>query len=154
MTVKFLIIRFSSIGDIVLTSPLVRILKQQVKGAEIHYLTKENFAFISKNNPYIDKTIAFDGNWNKMIKDLEQESYDHIIDLHNNIRTQRIKKHLAIPSFTFDKLNVKKWIYENFPEPYNSFGNGSAMRSSSVGWLLMMKRLYSMKQRKVRKVRK
>ena len=28
-----------------------------------------------------------------------------------------------------------KWIYENFPEPYNSFGNGSAMRSSSVGWL-------------------
>ena len=44
-----------------------------------------------------------------------------------------------------------KWIYENFPEPYNSFGNGSAMRSSSVGWLLMMKRLYSMKQRKVRK---
>ena len=113
MTVKFLIIRFSSIGDIVLTSPLVRILKQQVKGAEIHYLTKENFAFISKNNPYIDKTIAFDGNWNKMIKDLEQESYDHIIDLHNNIRTQRIKKYLAIPSFTFDKLNVKKWIYVN-----------------------------------------
>ena len=28
-----------------------------------------------------------------------------------------------------------KWIYEDFPEPYNSFGNGSAMRSSSVGWL-------------------
>ncbi len=38
---KFLIIRFSSIGDIVLTTPVVRCLKQQVAGAEVHYLTKK-----------------------------------------------------------------------------------------------------------------
>ena len=28
-----------------------------------------------------------------------------------------------------------KWIDSDFPKPYNSFGNGSAMRCSSVGWL-------------------
>lgn len=114
MSVKFLIIRFSSIGDIVLTSPVVRMLKQQVEGAEIHYLTKEKFAFIPENNPYIDKTISFDGDWKKMISALKSESYDHIIDLHNNLRTRSIKKRLALPYFTFDKLNIKKWIYVNF----------------------------------------
>ena len=40
---KFLIIRFSSIGDIVLTTPVVRCLKKQVLSAEVHYLTKAAF---------------------------------------------------------------------------------------------------------------
>jgi heptosyltransferase-2 len=52
---KFLIIRFSSIGDIVLTTPVIRCLKEQVPGAEIHYLTKENFKGIIESNPYISK---------------------------------------------------------------------------------------------------
>jgi len=111
--VKFLVIRFSSIGDIILTTPVVRMLKKQVEGAEIHYLTKKQFAFLPQNNPYVDKTIVFDGSWKKMMADLEKEFYDHIIDLHNNLRTKRIKRKLKIPAFTFDKLNIKKWIYVN-----------------------------------------
>jgi ADP-heptose:LPS heptosyltransferase len=51
---KFLVIRFSSIGDIVLTTPVVRCLKQQVPEAEVHFLTKKSFAGIVVNNPHVD----------------------------------------------------------------------------------------------------
>ena len=54
---KFLIIRFSSIGDIVLTTPVIRCLKKQVPGAEVHFLTKETFHSIVEHNPYIDNTV-------------------------------------------------------------------------------------------------
>jgi hypothetical protein len=40
---KFLIIRFSSIGDIVLTTPVIRCLRKKYPTATIHYLTKKNF---------------------------------------------------------------------------------------------------------------
>lgn len=111
---KFLIIRFSSIGDIVLTTPVVRCLKKQVDGAEVHFLTKESFAPIVENNPYIDKVHLLAHSWDLMIHELKLDEYDHIIDLHHNLRTLRLKKELGIPSTAFNKLNVRKWIYTNF----------------------------------------
>ena len=57
---KYLIIRFSSIGDIVLTTPLVRCLKKQKPGAVIHYVTKKNFRSILENNPNIDKVFTIE----------------------------------------------------------------------------------------------
>ena len=51
---KFLIIRFSSIGDIVLTTPIIRCLKQQVPDAEVHFLTKESFHPVVEHNPNIE----------------------------------------------------------------------------------------------------
>ena len=52
-TLKILVVRFSSIGDIVLTSPVVRMLKKQLN-AEVHFLTKSAYVSLLKNNPYID----------------------------------------------------------------------------------------------------
>ena len=54
---KVLIIRFSSIGDIVLTTPVVRCLKKQLN-AEIHYLTKQSYQSVIAANPYIDEVIT------------------------------------------------------------------------------------------------
>jgi ADP-heptose:LPS heptosyltransferase len=111
--VKFLVIRFSSIGDIVLTSPVVRNLKEQVPNSEVHFLTKPTFASIAENNPYIDKVHTLKEDWNDMMGEIKNENFDHIIDLHNNLRTKRIKSALSIPAFTFDKLNIKKWLLVN-----------------------------------------
>jgi len=111
---KFLIIRFSSIGDIVLTTPVVRCLKKQLAGAEIHYLTKEAFRPILTANPYIDKIQALTHSWELMIHELKLEEYDYIIDLHHNLRTFRIKRELGVKSFSFNKLNVQKFLYTNF----------------------------------------
>ena len=67
--VKFLIIRFSSIGDIVLTTPVIRCLKTQLEEAEVHYLTKKAFSPILSYNPYIDKLYYLEDSLNKVIED-------------------------------------------------------------------------------------
>jgi len=107
---KFLIIRFSSIGDIVLTSPVVRCLKQQRRDAEIHFLTKQSFKSIVEHNPYIDKIMLLEHSFETMIHELKQEEYDYIIDLHHNLRTLRIKRALKVKSYSFNKLNLQKWV--------------------------------------------
>ncbi len=110
---KFLILRFSSIGDIVLTTPVIRNLKQQVAGAEVHYATKKEYHYLLENNPYIDKIHLLGDSENEIIEQLKLENFDYIIDLHNNVRTLNIKRQLKGKSVAVDKLNVKKWLLVN-----------------------------------------
>lgn len=113
--VKFLIIRFSSIGDIVLTSPVIRCLKQQVPGAKLHFLTKESFRSLVQHNPYVDKVQVLGSSWDMMMHQLQYEEYDYIIDLHHNLRTFRIRRGLKkAKAFAFDKLNIEKWLLTVF----------------------------------------
>lgn len=112
---KFLIIRFSSIGDIVLTSPVIRCLKQQVPDAQVHFLTKESFRGLVSNNPYVDKVQVLGASWDLMMHQLAYEEYDYIIDLHHNLRTLRIKRALSTArAFSFNKLNIEKWLFTAF----------------------------------------
>jgi heptosyltransferase-2 len=110
---KFLILRFSSIGDIVLTSPVVRCLKQQVKDAEVHFLTKKNFAAVVELNPFIDKKIYLENEIEELVLQLKNEKYDFVIDLHHNLRTLKLKRALGVKSFSFNKLNIEKWLLVN-----------------------------------------
>ena len=108
---KFLIIRFSSIGDIVLTTPVVRSLKLQVANAEVHYLTKQTYRAIVDSNPHIDKVHVLEDNLHSLVEDLRAENFDYIIDLHHNLRTIKVKKALkGVKAISFNKLNVQKWI--------------------------------------------
>ena len=111
---KFLIIRFSSIGDIVLTTPVVRCLKKQLITAEVHYLTKAAFRPILAANPYIDKIHCLEADLDGLIDTLRLEDFDYIIDLHHNLRTLKVKRGLKKQAFSFDKLNIKKWLYTRF----------------------------------------
>ncbi len=108
--VKFLVVRFSSIGDIVLTTPVLRHLKQQVEDAEVHYLTKSAYVTLLEANPYIDRIHAFDGDIKACIVTLREEGIDYVIDLHHNIRSARIKYGLKRIAFSVNKLNWKKWL--------------------------------------------
>ncbi|MBL0334882.1 MAG: glycosyltransferase family 9 protein [Chitinophagaceae bacterium] len=108
---KFLIIRFSSIGDIVLTTPVIRCLKKQVPDAEVHFLTRAAFLPVVQHNPYLDKIHVLAHSWELMIEELVTEDYDYIIDLHHNTKTFRVKKTLKKKSFSFYKLNIEKYIY-------------------------------------------
>jgi len=114
LKIKFLVIRLSSIGDIVLTSPVVRCLKEQVDGAEVHFVTKKNYEPIVASNPYIEKVHTFTDNLSGLISRLQQERFDYIIDLHQNFRSNRIKTRLGVPAFSFKKLNVEKFLLVNF----------------------------------------
>ena len=111
---KFLIIRFSSIGDIVLTTPVIRCLKLQVPDAEIHFLTKHSFASILQANPYIDKVISIDKSVAEILPELKKVGYDFIVDLHHNLRSKKVITSLKKSSASFPKLNFKKWLLVHF----------------------------------------
>jgi len=110
---KILVIRFSSIGDIVLTSPVLRCLKQQA-GAEIHYLTKAKFAGLVEANPYVSRVFSLQGELSPLIALLEMEDYDYVVDLHHNLRSWRIRRALNLPGGKLDKINRQKWLMVNF----------------------------------------
>lgn len=111
---KFLIIRFSSIGDIVLTTPVIRCLKQQVPDAEVHFLVKDSFRSVVEHNPFIDKIHVLAHSWELMIEELLTEEYDYIIDLHHNTKTLRVKNALKKKTFSFYKLNIQKYLLTAF----------------------------------------
>src|ERR1700749_4035915 len=107
---KILVIRFSSMGDIIYTTPVVRCLKKQLASAEIHFLTKPAFKYIYDNNPYVDKLLLLKPELSDTIKEIKAEGYDLIIDLHNNLRTAIIKLKTGIRSSTYKKQAIRKWL--------------------------------------------
>ncbi|RYE28815.1 MAG: lipopolysaccharide heptosyltransferase family protein [Sphingobacteriaceae bacterium] len=108
---KILVIRLSSMGDIIYTTPVVRCLKTQLPDAEIHFLTKPLFKYIYEGNPYLGKLLLLQKNLNDTIREINAENYDYLIDLHNNLRTSIIKFKTGIPASTLIKHPVKKWLY-------------------------------------------
>jgi len=105
-----LVIRFSSMGDIIYTTPVVRCLKKQLPDAEVHFITKPAFKYIYDNNPYVDKLLLLKPELSDTIKDIKAEQYDYIIDLHNNLRTTLIKLRTGIKSSTYKKQTIRKWL--------------------------------------------
>jgi len=114
MATKILIIRFSSIGDIVLTTPVIRNLKLQGESVELHYLTKVQYAGMLENNPYVDRVHTLEKSFDELIPELKAEQFDYIIDLHKNLRTLRVKRKLSVKSFSFNKVNMEKFLVVNF----------------------------------------
>ena len=110
---RVLIIRFSSIGDIVLTTPVIRAIKTHQPGIEVHFLTQEYFSPILESNPYLDKVIIYKS-LTKTASELKHQRYDVILDLHNNFRSHIITLFAAAKIIRFRKLNIEKWLMVNF----------------------------------------
>lgn len=113
-TFKVLVIRFSSIGDIVLTTPILRNIKKTYPKTELHFICKKEFQNVIEQNPNIDKCWYLKDNLNEIIAELQKEQFSCVIDLHKNIRSYKIKKELRIPTYNFKKLNYKKWLLTTF----------------------------------------
>lgn len=111
---KYLIIRFSSIGDIILTTPIARCIKKQKTDAVVHYVTKKKFVGILENNPNIDKIFSIEKDVSEVADQLRNENYDFVIDLHHNLRSTILKRKLGKPSAAFPKLNLKKLLLTRF----------------------------------------
>lgn len=111
---KILVIRFSSMGDIIYTTPVVRCLKMQLPDAEVHFLTKPDFKYIYDHNPFVDKLLLLKPTLAETIKDIVAENYDHIVDLHNNLRTAIIKVRTGIKASTYKKQTIRKWLSLKF----------------------------------------
>jgi len=111
---KLLVLRFSSIGDIVLTTPVLRCVKQQVPGVELHVATRDVFMDLVAPSPHVDKVHVLGNDLGDLIRRLKAERFDHIVDLHHNLRTWKVKRALGVPATSFPKLNIEKWLLVNF----------------------------------------
>ncbi len=110
MRKKVLVIRFSSIGDIVLTSPVIRCLHNQLD-AEIYVITKDVFAGIYTSNPHVHKVITIKSKVSEAEAELKAIKFDFVADLHHNLRSSQVKRICNAPSASFPKLNIEKFLY-------------------------------------------
>jgi heptosyltransferase-2 len=108
---KILIVRLSSLGDIVLTEPVVRALHRHYPEAEIHYLAKAGFAPILASIPGIDRVWAWSADDKAIRKPLREERYDLLIDLSAKPRSQQIAR-IVHPKqkVVYDKLHFTRWL--------------------------------------------
>jgi ADP-heptose:LPS heptosyltransferase len=85
-----------------------------VAEAEIHFLTKRRNLDLLEANPYIAKIHLFGDSLSETIQELKNERFDYVIDLHNNLRSLRVKLALNAKSYSFNKLNIRKLLLTKF----------------------------------------
>lgn len=106
---KVLVIRLSSIGDVVLATPVVRCLKSQLEGCEVHLITKKICGELLRGNPYIDRLIEYDGG-DQQLAMLREQEYDCVVDIHNNHRSRRLRRGIGTRSLVYRKENIGKFM--------------------------------------------
>jgi len=104
---KVLVIRFSSIGDIILTTPVLRCLHQS-GDYEVHFLTHERYTHVLASNAYIHSIYGFTDFW-KCRKWISGQKFDFIIDLHCSLRSHLLSLSLLKRFHGFEKLRWRRW---------------------------------------------
>ncbi len=105
---KILIIRFNSIGDLILMSPVIDALASA--GHELHLLTKKEYSVVQAYNPNLEKIWQFSGKDRSIGDKLKQQGFDYVLDLHNNIRSLRFRLLLGKPSLVLKKNRISDLI--------------------------------------------
>jgi lipopolysaccharide heptosyltransferase II len=93
---KTLVIRFSSIGDIVLSSPLLRILRARFPDGQIDYVTRKEYAELVRSNQNLNYTYEFDAakgfeGLRVLKRHIRSEGYDLILDIHDSLRSKYLR---------------------------------------------------------------
>jgi heptosyltransferase-2 len=94
---RVLCVRFSSIGDVLLTTPLVRALHRRHPDAELYFVTKRAMAPLVVENPNLNKVIELEPG--ERITDLARRLRTlrptHGLDLHGSLRSAALR--LLVP---------------------------------------------------------
>jgi len=112
---KILVIRFSSLGDIILLNPIFKTIKALWPDREMIFVTKYTYRKIAINNPYVDKCVFLNEEGktlSKMIYELANMGrFEYIFDMHNNIRSFLIKLFIrGNYRHTINKFTVKRYL--------------------------------------------
>lgn len=113
---RILIIRFSSLGDILLTTPLIRTIKTKHPETKIDFLVREEYADALKLNPNINLLylLSRSGKMKILSGILKKNNYDFIVDLQNNVRSRMLKRSLKVTSYTYPKPTIEKLLLVRF----------------------------------------
>ncbi len=156
---KIMIIRFSSIGDILLASPFIRQTRIAFPHATIDFVVKKRFSQLLRFNPHLNHLYEFDETTGlngliKLRKKIREKQYDIIFDLHNNIRSRiltfgqkgkifRIKKgKLRRALLVYFKLNTYKEAIP-IPERYLKVGQKAGVKDDFNGLEIFWKNHYA-----------
>jgi lipopolysaccharide heptosyltransferase II len=112
---RILVIRFSSLGDILLTTLFLRVLKKKFPTAKIDFLVRTSFVDAVKFNPNIEQVFFWqmDVELDRTVEELKLNEYDFVVDLQNNFRSKKVVKKLSKKSYSFNKPNIKKFLLVN-----------------------------------------
>lgn len=111
-----MIIRFSSLGDVLLTTPIIRALKTKYPDTKIDFLVREEYADAVKLNPYLNfvYVLSRSEKMNLLIKIIMENNYDFIIDLQNNLRSRTLRTKLNTVSYSYSKPTFEKFLLVRF----------------------------------------
>ncbi len=111
---KILVLRFSSIGDIVLTFPVVAALKSAYPDCQIDYVTKPAFRHLLEACQGLRHIFTLEGSIRQLRKDINFQTYDAVFDLHNNLRTHLLTAFSGAKVYKYPKNNWNKWLLTRF----------------------------------------
>lgn len=107
-----LILRFSSIGDIVLTTAAMEFIKIRWPELRLVLVTKKGFAPMFVEHPYLDQIIEFEVFNGEFWRQVHSVNPKAILDLHNNLRSLRVKLNFwNLPSQSINKRGLDRWLY-------------------------------------------
>ena len=113
---KILVIRLSSIGDILLTTPLLRVLKKRYPEANIDFVTKKRYIDLVRKNPHLNQVLAFDeeigfSDLSRIKRHIKNGKYDTIIDIHKNWRSFYLRSFIGRPKILqYRKYRIRRFI--------------------------------------------
>ncbi len=110
---KVLVVQFSSLSNIVLASPVVRILKSELEYT-LHFATRKELINSIEASPYLDKIHPFENSFKQLRRDLKKEKFDLVIDLDNSFKTRQLRKGVGAKTITFKKNHFRTWLMVNF----------------------------------------
>lgn len=105
---KILIIRLSSLGDVILTTPVIRSLKKAYPNLKIDFVVKKEYSAVVENSPYLDNVFTYQS----FGKDIN--SYGAVLDLQNNRRSNKLRKNFSGITFSYRKPSAEKFLLVNF----------------------------------------
>ena len=116
---KILVIRLSSIGDIVLTTPFLRRLNARFPDCEMHYVVRKEYASLLREHPKIARLFELDTSkgtdeLRKLRRTLCNEGYDAVFDLHNNFRSRFLCRNIHAPRHIIRKRTFKRFLLVHF----------------------------------------
>ena len=114
---RILVVRFSSLGDVLLATPLVRSIKEQYPHIKIDFCILDSLVQTIQHNPYINNIILYskeEQNLPSLQKKLTEANYDIILDLQNNLRSRQLLTPFRSKVKKFKKHDLEKWLLVHF----------------------------------------
>ncbi|GBD89384.1 ADP-heptose--LPS heptosyltransferase 2 [bacterium BMS3Abin04] len=110
-----LIIRLSSLGDVLLTTPLIRTLRNKYPNISIDFVVKESYLEALKYNIHLRQILTYHPDRTKeLTEQLKKKRYNLVIDLQNNLRSNKISSKLKARKVVFKKPTLKKFLLVKF----------------------------------------